>query len=54
MIKYLILSLIGYFIFTNYISPMLNGEKTARFKENEENKKKNNHEDEYVDYEEVD
>ncbi len=54
MIKYLILSLIGYYVFTNYISPMLEGHKQNRFKDNSEKKKKNNHEDEYVDYEEVD
>jgi hypothetical protein len=54
MIKYLILSAIGYFIFTNYITPMMEGNKSNRFKEHSESKNKNNHEDEYVDYEEVD
>ena len=53
MIKYLILSAIGYFIFTNYITPMLEGNKPNRFDEHSERKNKNNHEDEYVDYEEV-
>lgn len=52
MIKYFILSLIGYYIFVNYLSPMLEGRKKAE-NTNHNQKKENNHEDEYVDYEEV-
>lgn len=53
MIKYIILSFIGYYIFTNYLSPMLEGQIKQNKKTSSEEKTKNNHDDEYVDYEEV-
>ena len=52
MIKSIILSLIGYYIFVNYLSPMIEGKKNEQNTDNK-SQKQNNHEDEYVDYEEV-
>lgn len=48
MIKYIILSIIGYYIFVNYLSPLIEGQKESQKPEN-----KNKNEDEYVDYEEI-
>lgn len=53
MVKYLILSLIGYYVFVNYISPMLEGNK-KQININRNQKSQNNQDGEYVDYEEVD
>ena len=53
MIKYLLLSLIGYYIFVNYLSTMIEGKRNETTSDNQQ-QKQNNHEDEYVDYEEVD
>ena len=54
MIKYIIISLISYYVFTYYITPMLEGKKSAPLNNDKEQKVKKTHEDEYVDYEEVD
>lgn len=52
MIKYLILSAIGYYIFVHYLSPLLEGNNTVQQHKTERTQKQNN-EDEYIDYEEV-
>ena len=52
MIKYIILSLIGYYIFVNYHSQKIEGKKNEQ-NTNNKIQKQNNHEDEYVDYEEI-
>ncbi len=52
MIKYLILSAIGYYIFIHYLSPLLEGNKTVHQHKTERTQKQN-HGDEYIDYEEV-
>jgi hypothetical protein len=54
MIKYLVLSVIGYYIFTYYISPMLEGTQHSGRNQKTEKHNQDNHDDEYVDYEEVD
>ncbi len=54
MIKYLILSAIGYYVFTYFISPMIEGKKPVSGNNIKQEKPGKNHEDEYVDYEEVD
>ncbi|MGB4838524.1 MAG: hypothetical protein WBP08_05975 [Saprospiraceae bacterium] len=53
MIKYLILSLISYYIFTYYLSPMIEGRKPRQNDNARKEKPKIDHKDEYVDYEEV-
>ncbi len=53
MIKYIILSVIGYYIFINYLSPMIEGHKKSHSSENEQ-QRNNKHDSEYVDYEEID
>jgi len=53
MIKYIILSVIGYYIFTNYISPMIEGKNNQTNTPPNQAKEKKTYEDEYVDYEEV-
>ncbi|MBP8213768.1 MAG: hypothetical protein KAX53_08485 [Saprospiraceae bacterium] len=52
MIKYLILSLISYYIFVHYLSPLIETNKNTNHQQRND-KKNNNHEDEYVDYEEI-
>ena len=52
MIKYLILSLISYYIFVHYLSPLIETNKNTNNQQRND-KKNNNHEDEYVDYEEI-
>ncbi len=54
MIKYFIISLIGYYVFTYYLSPMIEGKKHTAVNNNKKQKSEKNHDDEYVDYEEVD
>lgn len=53
MIKYFFLSLIAYYVFSNYIQPLLHKHGPPP-NNTPSHEKKNNHEDEYVDYEEVD
>ncbi|MFN8338387.1 MAG: hypothetical protein U0T36_05150 [Saprospiraceae bacterium] len=52
MIKYLILSAIGYYIFVHYLSPLLEGNKTVHQQKTERTQNQK-HDDEYIDYEEV-
>ncbi|MBK8056074.1 MAG: hypothetical protein IPK35_23085 [Saprospiraceae bacterium] len=54
MIKYIILSVIAYYIITYYVAPMIESNKNTikRDGRNSENNK-NHHDDDYIDYEEV-
>jgi hypothetical protein len=54
MIKYLILSLVAYYIIVNYLSPKIQQSKDSNIDPKQNNVSKNNQEDDYVDYEEVD
>ena len=54
MIKYLILSLVAYYIIVNFLAPKIEAPSNAHVDQKQKNETKNNHEDEYVDYEEVD
>lgn len=54
MIKYLILSLVAYYIIVNFLSPKIQKPVDPSADQKHKNESKNNHQDEYVDYEEVD
>lgn len=54
MIKYLILSLVAYYIIVNFLSPKIQQPKDTPVDNNQNSSPKNNQQDEYVDYEEVD
>jgi hypothetical protein len=54
MIKYLILSLVAYYIIVHFLAPKIETPKDSSLDQKQKNESKNNHEDEYVDYEEVD
>lgn len=51
MIKYVILSVIAYYVFTYYVSPLL--DKKIVDQNEKKQKKADKHDDEYIDYEEV-
>lgn len=52
MIKYVILSVIAYFVFTYYISPTILGSGQTKKDHSKTDHHKNN-DDEYIDYEEI-
>jgi hypothetical protein len=54
MIKYLIISLVAYYIIVNFLAPKVQAPSDTSTGQKQKNDSKNNHEDEYVDYEEVD
>jgi hypothetical protein len=54
MVKYLILSLVAYYIIVHFLAPKIETPKDSSLDQKQKNESKNNHDDEYVDYEEVD
>lgn len=52
MIKYVILSVVAYYVFTYYISPMILGSGQIKKDHSKPEQHKKN-DDEYIDYEEI-
>lgn len=54
MVKYLILSLVAYYIIVNFLAPKVQTPSDISTDQKQKKDAQNNHEDEYVDYEEID
>lgn len=51
--KFLLLTVILYYIYTKFLQPISKIEKQRNENQDKQNNSENNHSDEYVDYEEV-